>query len=225
MTPDPTRDDEASPRGSGSAAKPSLREQRRGRERQDILAAASALFAEQGFRATTMQEIASRAEFSVGKIYSFYPSKEAIFDGLIEGFLDRMDGLIHTFDRPELPPLERLHAWLSGMIESGEKDRDLIRVGIVEARRGRHHYHPERRAGFVRKMTEILQAAVEVGELPPIRAQVYATMLQGAIEELTLAIGSEPDEPRFDEIPKLIFDWMVLPLADSRPQTRREEDR
>ena len=94
---------------------------------------------------------------------------------------------------------------------------------IVEARRGRHHYHPERRAGFVRKMTEIIQSAVDVGGLPPIQANVYATMLQGAIEELTLTIGSEQDETPFREIPRLVFDLMVLPLAQRASRTPHEE--
>jgi hypothetical protein len=50
-------------------------------------------------------------------------------------------------------------------------------------------------------------------------------MLQGALEELTLALGSERDGPPFREIPRLIFDWMILPLAGSRPRTAGEEDR
>jgi AcrR family transcriptional regulator len=201
----------------------SPKERRREQERQDILTAAGALFAEQGFRATSVQAIAACAEFSVGKIYSFYPSKEAIFDALVEAFLDRMNGLIQAFDRPDLAPLERLHHWLTGMLESGEQDRNLIRVGIVEARRGRHHYRPERRAGLVNKITELIQAAVDAGSLPPLDARMYAHMMQGAIEELTLTIGSEHEETPFREIPKLIFDLMILPLADRQARPPHEE--
>lgn len=214
------------PNGDDSPSrKPSPKALRKERDRQDILTAASGLFAEQGFRATSVQEIAARAEFSVGKLYSFYPSKEAIFDALVERFLERMDGAIQSFDRPDLPPLERLRHWLTGMMETGEQDRNLIRIGIVEARRGRHHYHPERRAGFVRKIAEIVQAAVEAKELPPLDARTYAIMLQGAIEELTLTIGSEDDATPFREIPRLIFDLMIDPLSAMPTLPPSEESR
>lgn len=219
-----TNDDRGHPAEPADSSKtPSPKALRKERERQDILSAASALFAEQGFRATSVQEIAARAEFSVGKIYSFYPSKEAIFDALVEGFLERMDGLIQSFDRPDLPPLERLRHWLNGMMESGEPDRDLIRVGILEARRGRHHYHPERRAGFVRKIEEIIRAAVDANALPPLDAHTYAVMLQGVIEELTLTIGSEHDATPFRKIPELVFDLMINPLSKTITQSHSED--
>lgn len=51
--------------------------------RQAILAAAYDLFLEQGFNATSMRQIASRACLVVGGIYNHFKSKEAIFDVLI----------------------------------------------------------------------------------------------------------------------------------------------
>ena len=57
--------------------------QERGRRRMDeILDAAEALVAEVGTGATSIQEIARRAGASVGSIYHFFGTKEAIFDAL-----------------------------------------------------------------------------------------------------------------------------------------------
>ena len=47
--------------------------------REQILDAAEEVFAYKGFHATTLREIADRAEFSVGSVYSFFSSKDALF--------------------------------------------------------------------------------------------------------------------------------------------------
>ena len=47
-----------------------------------ILDAAALVFAEQGFEAATMEDIAARAETSIGSIYQFFPNKLAIFDDI-----------------------------------------------------------------------------------------------------------------------------------------------
>lgn len=57
--------------------------QERGRRRVDeILDAAETLVAEIGPAAASVQEIARRAGASVGSIYHFFPTKDAIFDAL-----------------------------------------------------------------------------------------------------------------------------------------------
>ncbi len=58
------------------------REQQRAMARADILVAASEAIAENGYRATSMSDIAARAGYSAGSLYTYFPSKEAIFKGL-----------------------------------------------------------------------------------------------------------------------------------------------
>jgi AcrR family transcriptional regulator len=62
--------------------------QKRGRQRVDaILNAASELFAEVGYEAATIIEIAARADTSVGSMYQFFANKEAILYALIERYV------------------------------------------------------------------------------------------------------------------------------------------
>lgn len=49
-----------------------------------ILAAASKLFTRQGFHGTSTRDIASEAGVSLGNIYNYFPTKEAIFVSLLE---------------------------------------------------------------------------------------------------------------------------------------------
>lgn len=55
----------------------------RGRARvAALLAAATGVFAEKGYDAATMTEIAARAGASIGSLYQFFPTKELIADAL-----------------------------------------------------------------------------------------------------------------------------------------------
>jgi len=51
-----------------------------------IEAAALELFTSHGFHSTRMREIAERAEVSSGSIYTYYPSKEALFESLVKNY-------------------------------------------------------------------------------------------------------------------------------------------
>ncbi len=51
---------------------------------QRILEAAERAFVRHGFHATTMQHVADAAAMSAGNLYRYFPSKEAIVEGLCE---------------------------------------------------------------------------------------------------------------------------------------------
>jgi AcrR family transcriptional regulator len=58
-------------------------QQQRGKQRvEKILLAAAEVFAEAGFAAATIQQIADRSNTAVGSIYQFFPDKLAIFNAL-----------------------------------------------------------------------------------------------------------------------------------------------
>lgn len=75
-----------------------LREQRRAQRqelgRRQILDAAEEVFARKGFHAAAIKDIAARAEFSVGAVYSFFENKDDLF---VQIYLRRggefMDGM------------------------------------------------------------------------------------------------------------------------------------
>ncbi len=73
-------------------------QRQRGRERvAALIAAASAVFLEKGYDATTMTEIAARAGASIGSLYLFFPTKPvlatAIVAELSDGLSQRLDAL------------------------------------------------------------------------------------------------------------------------------------
>ena len=52
--------------------------------RERILEAAERAFVRHGFHAATMQHVADEADMSAGNLYRYFPSKEAIVEGLCE---------------------------------------------------------------------------------------------------------------------------------------------
>jgi len=56
----------------------------------ELLDAGAALFSELGYDATTMTQIAQRANASIGSLYQFFPSKEALAEALFSRYVERM---------------------------------------------------------------------------------------------------------------------------------------
>lgn len=63
------------------------REEKSERSRRSVLDAALHLFSRQGYRGTTMRDIAERAKVSTGNVYHHFPDKEAIFRELIDEYV------------------------------------------------------------------------------------------------------------------------------------------
>lgn len=63
-------------------------------DREALLAAAEAVFAERGFHAASMRQIARRAGFSIGGVYQFFASKDALYLAVIDGRWRHSLGLV-----------------------------------------------------------------------------------------------------------------------------------
>ncbi|HEY0157689.1 MAG TPA: TetR/AcrR family transcriptional regulator [Thermoanaerobaculia bacterium] len=75
------------------------REEKSERSRRAVLDAALNLFSHQGYRATTMREIADRARVSTGNCYHHFPDKEAIFRALLDEYMAVVDTTRFPFTR------------------------------------------------------------------------------------------------------------------------------
>jgi TetR/AcrR family transcriptional regulator, acrAB operon repressor len=91
-------------------------EERSDRSRAALLEAALALFSSQGYRATSVRDIAERAGVSTGSVYHHFRDKEAIFQTLLDHFR------VAT-GQPDFPLLR--------VLENGAFPDNLLAVGAA----------------------------------------------------------------------------------------------
>jgi AcrR family transcriptional regulator len=79
---------------------------------KEILAAALALFAERGFAATRLDDVALRAGVTKGTLYLYFPNKEELFEAVVRQALvpnlERGEALLDEAEEPAALLLERL---------------------------------------------------------------------------------------------------------------------
>ena len=103
------------------------RAERRERTRQELLSAAEACFVSRGFHASSVDEVAERAGYTKGAVYSHFASKEDLFFAVYERRVERV--------RTEVVPglrqagIERALDWLAtGAIERQDRDDGWLAV-------------------------------------------------------------------------------------------------
>jgi AcrR family transcriptional regulator len=187
------------------------KERRRQENVDEIFAVALQLFVQQGFRGTSMHQIAAKTEFSVGKLYTFFPSKEDLFRGLQERGMAEFRTIFEAVIDDGGRPLDELHTVLRSAFAFASTKRDIIRVEIAE-HLGRALNVDRPIHDLVRdRVRKHLERAVGNGDLRPLDTYLLATMILGAGEALVENLaGAEGDDP-YAAIPDRIMELMVLP--------------
>ena len=168
--------------------------------RQQIVDAAFACFARNGFHRTTMQDICQEAELSPGAVYHYFDSKEAIIEASIAECQRQSMAIIQgaVGKGRTLQVLDELLTCLSRLSEPDA--RDGIRVGVelwAEALRNPRVSEAYRRMSYDvwrEALTRIASQGQQQGEIdedldPEAVAQVLLSLWHG----LGLQKGIDPD--------------------------------
>ena len=78
--------------------------------RAELLAIAARLFAERGFKNTTVRDIAEEAGILSGSLYHHFASKEAMVDELLDTFQTELWEQYDAIDASDRTPREKLEA-------------------------------------------------------------------------------------------------------------------
>jgi TetR/AcrR family fatty acid metabolism transcriptional regulator len=159
-----------------------------GDKRAMILDAAVVAFADRGFHACRVSDIADEANVAYGLVYHYFRSKDEVLSTL---FLDRWNILlevIREIDRQDMPAREKLHAIASFIIDSYRHDPNLMKVIIVEVTRaansfGRTHLGKIREAYAL--IADIVEKAQADGSFKRAVTPGFAALaFYGAIEQV-----------------------------------------
>ncbi len=137
------------------------------RRRNDIVAAAEALFSERGFRNTTMQEISEKVELSKGTIYLYFKSKEELYLSVcikgVAGFGDDLEAAASKARSLE----ERVKTVYLAYIRHSLEQPDIFRVlrdtFIEHVRQNLHASTIEEISSYIRSWLEYASGLVQEG--------------------------------------------------------------
>src|SRR3984893_18914321 len=123
----------------------------------ELLDAGAVLFAEKGYDATTMTQIAQRAGASIGSLYQFFPTKQVLAEALFGRYVERMTSLLEELEQhaPGLSAV-RLANRLVDLMLDVRSDRDAAAAllssvaGIGERRKELLGGPPSPIAGILR---------------------------------------------------------------------------
>jgi AcrR family transcriptional regulator len=170
------------------------RAERREQTRQELIRAAEACFVSRGFHASSVDEVAERAGYTKGAVYSNFASKEDLFFAVYERRVERaltevapalrQAGLEHAFDQLATAMIDR-------------RDRDDGWLAVFFEFWGHVVRHPELRerfaaihAHFLEPLAEAVQQLGEHRGLA-LSAEVTASQVALAWNAMELGLGLE----------------------------------
>src|SRR5262245_15266352 len=159
--------------------------------RQAILDAALDVFAERGFEAARLDDVAARAGVAKGTLYLYFRDKEALFEELVRG---AVSPIIEAASRAASAPDVPAHAVLDTFFELfrkevlGTKRKLLLRLIIAEGPRFpkvAEFYHREVVTRGIALMRGVAERAVRKGEFASDAAARFPQLI---VAPLILAV-------------------------------------
>src|SRR5688572_21832299 len=96
--------------------------------RQELLAIAARLFAEKGFRNTTVRDIADAAGILSGSLYHHFDSKESMVDEILSTFQEELFGQYDAILAGDQDPLDKVEQAVLVSFDAIDKHRDEVAI-------------------------------------------------------------------------------------------------
>ncbi len=161
---------------SGEKSVPRVPQRERGIKRvATLLEAASSLFAEKGYDAVTMTEVAARANAPIGSLYQFFPSKDALAEAILNRFQGRLTEALDAIEaRAATIAIAGLAEALLGLLTNLQQERAAAST-LIESRQGASTRVAEFRIALRERVMRILRA--KFPDLPPNTAETMSMVL------------------------------------------------
>lgn len=179
-------------------ARPRWRRRKEARP-QEILAAALDLFAERGFAASRLDDVAARAGVSKGTLYLYFPNKEELFKAVVRdavvATIDEAERLAGSFSGGSFELLDAVVRRLAGRI-LGTRAGVIPKLILAEAGNFpelARFYHDEVARRGVATVAGVLRRGVERGDFRPVDVRSMVPVVIGPL--LLAALWKSTFEP------------------------------
>jgi TetR/AcrR family transcriptional regulator len=181
-----------------------LRTRRWNRRRREIILTAETVFAELGFGAATLEEVAARLDLRRASLAYYFDDKEALFDSVFhEILLELQERLQPAFDQDD--PLTGIESMTSLWVDFLQERPDAGRVLLRQMVDGLSPRSESTRGSFfdlLRSTTELIDRGVRRGQFKALDAGQYGAMIAGTSllwvssrETLSRGFGFDPLAP------------------------------
>jgi AcrR family transcriptional regulator len=175
---------------------PAAQDFRADREQQ-ILEAAMAVFAREGFHQARMEDIARQSGLGKGTLYLYFKSKDAIIGALLRAFFTVELRRLKTLEAGEGSVAEQIMAYTRHM--AAEIERMAVFSSIAyefyaaaaRDRRTRQRFE-DYFTEYHAVLTRIVQRGIAAGEFRPVNAEEIAVTLLAVLEGLNLLNLASP---------------------------------
>jgi AcrR family transcriptional regulator len=152
--------------------------------REEVLDVALKIFAAQGYRATTLEDIARELDFTPAALYYYFKSKQALLELIVARPIDALLEQARKVSALDEPPVEKLRAAIVGHVKLITERQEWFSVMLRE----QIELPPDNLVDIDRKnreyrvfLTALINDAVNDGTLKTSNSSVVTLILVGAI--------------------------------------------
>ena len=186
--------------------------------RQQLLDAATWVFARKGYRRAGISDIIARAGVARGTFYLHFTSKERILLAVLDDFHDRIKRAFESLDAAAIEarpygPRAVLEASFRSWLESFAAHRDATRVVLHEAHAIDSRFEPAlaelRQSALMRFATRFRRFQEEGLAAPTINPDLAAHVQLGVLDELLKSYVLAATEPDINRLARDFadFEW------------------
>lgn len=191
----------------------------------DILAEAVRVFAECGYEGASVAAIADSAGLSKQNLMYYFPTKQALYERVLDGVLDEWLERMASLADGERDPSDVLRAYIQAKMRFSREQPLASRVYALEVIGGAQLYGQqirERVVPLLRKDIEVFEGWISEGRIAPVNAthllfSIWA-MTQSYADfsaQMALVLNQEQlTDDDFDKAEKMITDMVLSTVAN-----------
>ncbi|MBM4040959.1 MAG: TetR family transcriptional regulator [Planctomycetes bacterium] len=187
------------------------KERERLAHRREILEAAERVFARNGYRGSTVEQIAQEAEFAVGTLYNFFKSKEELYEEVLASLVEQALAAFRERVLGEADPVSAVGALIELRIALLDEHKGFARV-VFQTPMAEHGDAllalPPRCLALIEEaqaaFTQVLQRGIAAGVFVDMAAGDLVVCLQGILNAFVAQwLLREPQEPLAERVARL----------------------
>jgi AcrR family transcriptional regulator len=199
------------------------------RRRDEILDAATGVFARDGYACADLQEVADSLEVGKGTLYRYFPTKDAMFQAAVDRVMSSMQAHIDAQLTDALDPLDRIATAVRAYLEFFDAHPEYVELLIQERahfkdrKKPTYFEHREKNVGRWQELYRQLIASGRVRQMSIDRiTDVMSNQMYGRVFTNYFAGRTKPLREQADDLLDVI--WNGILTKDERARRNGHEE-